>query len=69
MRKKLFFDNNWNSLSHRYSFGHDIEASWLLLDAALAIQKNEIIEKWKTKAIEISEIILKKYKCRRQSLS
>jgi cellobiose epimerase len=55
----LFFDKDWNSLSQRYSFGHDIEASWLLLDAALAIQKNEIIEKWKTKAIEISEIILK----------
>jgi mannobiose 2-epimerase len=56
----LFFDNDWNSLSKRYSFGHDIEASWLLLDAALAIQKNEIIEKWKNKAIHISEIILKK---------
>lgn len=55
----LFFDNDWNSLSKRYSFGHDIEATWLLLDAALAIQKNEIIEKWKNKAIHISEIILK----------
>lgn len=55
----LFFDNDWNSLSQRYSFGHDIEASWLLFDSALAIQKNEIIEKWKNKAIQISEIILK----------
>ena len=55
----LFFDKDWNSLSKRYSFGHDIEASWLLLDAALAIQKNEIIEKWKNKAIQISEIIQK----------
>jgi cellobiose epimerase len=55
----LFFDNGWKSLSQRYSFGHDIEASWLLLDAALAIQKNEITEKWKNKAIQISEIILK----------
>ena len=56
----LFFDNDWNSLSKRFSFGHDIEASWLLLDAALAIQNNEKIEKWKNKAIQISEIILKK---------
>lgn len=55
----LFFDDDWNSLSQRYSFGHDIEASWLLLDSALAIQKNEIIEKWKEKAIQIAEIILK----------
>jgi mannobiose 2-epimerase len=55
----LFFDNDWIFLSKRYSFGHDIEASWLLLDAALAIQKKEITEKWKIKAIHISEIILK----------
>jgi cellobiose epimerase len=55
----LFFDDDWNSLSKRYSFGHDIEASWLLLDSALAIQKNEITEEWKNKAIQISEIILK----------
>ncbi len=55
----LFFDNDWNSLSQRYSFGHDIEASWLLHDSALTIQKNEIIEKWQNKAIQIAEIILK----------
>ncbi|MDO7906808.1 AGE family epimerase/isomerase [Paenibacillus sp. JX-17] len=39
VRKRLnvFFDRSWNSLLDLTSFGHDIEASWLIDDALQAI--------------------------------
>lgn len=41
----LFFNDEWVSTQAGYSYGHDIEASWLIHEAALVLGKSELIEK------------------------
>ncbi|MCQ6960225.1 AGE family epimerase/isomerase [Mucilaginibacter aquariorum] len=55
----LFFDEDWNKRSDTVSYGHDIEATWLLLEAAEAIEHHGLIEKVKQQCIKISEVTKK----------
>ncbi|MGN0729248.1 AGE family epimerase/isomerase [Treponema sp.] len=41
-RQEVFFDKNFNSLIDLYSYGHDIETSWLV-DRTLEILGNEVL--------------------------
>ena len=41
----LFFDDQWNGKHNIQSFGHDIEASWLLHEAALVIEDKKLLVK------------------------
>jgi len=50
----LFFNEHWEPKSEAISYGHDIEASWLLLEAAEAIKDVELIAVFKKLALEIS---------------
>lgn len=51
----LFFDENWNEKPDVISYGHDIEAAWLLQQCA-EISKNEtLIANYKKYAIQIAE--------------
>ena len=51
----LFFDEDWNSKSGLISYGHDIEATWLLQGAAEMINNGFLLEKIKTVNITITE--------------
>lgn len=51
---RLFFDENWNDKSGAVSYGHDVEASWLLLEIALKIDDAEWIDKLKSIALQLA---------------
>jgi len=52
---ELFFDITWNSLSKEVSYGHDIEGSWLLYEAALAVGDEKLIGEVKQTSLAIAK--------------
>jgi len=51
----LFFDQDWNVKSNLVSFGHDIEAAWLLQQAAETIRHPGWIMTMKSLAVKIAD--------------
>jgi mannobiose 2-epimerase len=54
---KLFFDDQWNSLSENMSFGHDIEGSWLLWEAAEAQSNPVLLAQIRESVINLAEAV------------
>lgn len=50
----LFFDESWSPKSNIVSYGHDIEAAWLVQEAAEIIQEEELVQITKDRSIKVA---------------
>ena len=57
-RLEVFFDNDYTSLADYHSYGHDIEATWLVEKAVESVGDSEL----KAKVYAMNDIICKKIK-------
>ncbi|ADY53511.1 N-acylglucosamine 2-epimerase [Pseudopedobacter saltans DSM 12145] len=54
----LFMNENWEFTQHLISYGHDIEAAWLLKEASEVLGDDNWINLFKQKAVEIAKMTL-----------
>ena len=51
---KLFFNDDWQCSYDIFSYGHDIEASWLIHEAALVLGDSEVLERIEKLVLKIA---------------
>jgi mannobiose 2-epimerase len=56
-QQNLFFEKNWTPTSSVISFGHDIEASWLLQEAAAIIDDDIYLQKFTKLATNMAGVV------------
>lgn len=55
---QLFFDREWNREGNIVSYGHDIEAVWLLMEAAKELENVALINKTRELTVNVADTFL-----------
>jgi mannobiose 2-epimerase len=53
-----FFDETWRVRSDTYTFGHDIEGSWLLCEAAEVLKDEALLKRIRALAVPMADAVL-----------
>jgi cellobiose epimerase len=53
----LFFDEDWTSKADLVSYGHDIEGSWLIMEAAHVLGDEELLKRCSSIALHMAEAV------------
>lgn len=56
---QLFFDTQWKRANNVVSFGHDIEAVWLIVDACKAMANKDLLQQAEQVTLEVASTFLK----------
>jgi len=56
---RMFMDNNWNDFSPGFTYGHDIEASWLIAKALESLNEPEYTQMLMPHLVKIAEVTLR----------